>query len=191
MEQITLHITGVAPLLMHRPMTVNTLDPLSIELRQYTKKRTKTEDDHKTINRLDWEAGLYHDPELGPYLPAVNMEKCLEDAGKITKQGTTIKRAVVAATDKLPVQYRGPRGVNGRGTQELWDANLKDIRVVGNQKNRLMRCRPMFPAWSLDVPLYLELSLMDERDLRAIAQRAGLMVGLGDYRPRFGRFEVA
>jgi hypothetical protein len=191
MEQITLHFTGVAPLLMHRPVTVNTLDPLSIELRQYTKKRIKTEDDHKIIARLEWEAGLYHDAELGPYLPGVNAEACLLEAAKITKQGPAIKRGVTAAAEKLPIRDYGHRGTTPPTIQELWDANLKDIQSVGNQQNRVMRCRPMFPRWSLTVPLLFESAVIDERDLRAIAERAGIMVGLGDYRPRYGRFEVA
>jgi hypothetical protein len=190
MEQIGLHLTGVAPLLMHRPLTVNPLEDLTKEIRKYTSKRKKTDEDHEFIRRLEWEAGMYHDDETGPYLPAVNVVTCLRDAAKMTKQGATVTRAVVSTGDKVPVLYKGPRGGNGRGLQDLWDANLKDYRRVGNQQNSVMRCRPMFPGWSMDVPLIIETELLDISDLMDIAVRAGKMIGLGDYRPRFGRFEV-
>jgi hypothetical protein len=50
----------------------------------------------------------------------------------------------------------------------------------------------MFPAgWQLDVPIALETTILDREQFALIAHRAGLMIGLGDYRPRFGRFEVS
>lgn len=190
MEQLELHLTGIAPLLMHAPRTVNPLDEITQEIKSYTGKRKKTQEDHLTIARLEWEAGLYHDPEVGPYIPSANVEICLRDSGKITRQGTAVTRGVVVSEDKLPLVYDGPRGMNGRGTQDLWDANYKDIRRVGNQQNSVMRCRPMFPNWSIRVPVLLEPSILDRRDLIELADRAGRMIGLGDYRPRFGRFTV-
>jgi hypothetical protein len=193
MEQITLHLTGQAPLLMHRPVLVNALDERTKEIKKYTGKRKKTQEDIEVIMRLEWEAGLYHDPAIGPYLPGVNVETCLRDSGKITKLGTAVTRGVIVPDDKLPLLYDGPRG-NGNGVQELWDANYKDYRVVGNQQNAVMRCRPCFKpnsaAWRLEVPLMVEPSIIDPDEVIGIARRAGLMIGLGDYRPRFGRFTV-
>lgn len=190
MEQLELHLTGLVPLLMSSPRTVNPLDSITQEIKSYTGKRKKTLDDHQTIARLEWEAQLYHDPEIGPYIPGANVETCLRDSGKITRQGTAVVRAVVVSEDKLPLVYDGPRGNNGRGTQDIWEANYKDLRRVGNQQNSVMRCRPMFSGWSLRVPVLLEQSILDRRDLLEIADRAGQMIGLGDYRPRFGRFTV-
>lgn len=193
MEQLTLHFIGESPLLMHRPVLVNPLDGRTKEVKKYTGKRKKTQEDHEIIMRLEWEAGLYHDPQIGPYLPGVNVETCLRDSGKITKLGTAVTRGVIVPDDKLSLLYDGPRG-NGNGVQELWDANYKDYRVVGNQQNAVMRCRPCFKpnsaAWQLKVPLFVEPSIIDPTEVIDIAKRAGLMIGLGDYRPRFGRFKV-
>ena len=186
MEQITLELTGTAPLLMHRPITVDVLNPLTQEIKALTGKRKKTLDDIKIIQRLEWQAGLYHDEVIGPYLPGVNIETCLRDAGKLSKQGAAVTRGVVCGVANVPVEYDGPRTI-----QEMWDANMKDYRRVGNQQNSVMRCRPQFPRWTLSVPLYVEESVIDVQDVQAIAVKAGLMIGLGDYRPRFGRFSVA
>ena len=186
MEQLNLHLRGTAALLMHNSVTVNPLDEQTKAIKKYTGKRKKTDEDHLMIQRLEWEAGLYHDQTIGPYIPGVNVETCLRDAAKLTKQGTTVTRAVMVMDDRLPLAFKGPRDIRG-----LWESNFKDYRVVGNQQNAVMRCRPMFAAWEFDVPILLEGSLLDAADLRDIAHRAGLMIGLGDYRPRFGRFEVA
>ncbi|HTE48956.1 MAG TPA: hypothetical protein VK675_03560 [Candidatus Paceibacterota bacterium] len=52
-------------------------------------------------------------------------------------------------------------------------------------------CRPCFPKWSLSFTIDL---LQDERIspemLKAILEYAGLYVGIGAWRPKFGRFEV-
>lgn len=194
MQQLTLQLTGVAPLLMHRPVLVNPLDERKKEIARYTGKRKKTHEDYETIMRLEWEAGLYHDTKLGPYIPGVNVETMLRDSGKISRLGAAVTKGVVVPNDKLPLLYDGPRGTNGSGVQELWDANLKDYRVVGNQQNSVMRCRPCFKpnsaAWQLEVPILVEPSQLDPDELVNIAKRAGAMIGLGDYRPRFGRFDV-
>lgn len=185
METITLQLTGTSPMLMHNNRTVNSLDPMTKEIKKYTGKRKKTEEDILTIQRLEWEAGLYYQRDIGPYIPGVNLEICLRDAAKVTKQGTSVTRAVVVSEEHLPLSYKGPRDID-----KLWEQNFKDYRVVGNQQNSVMRCRPMFPKWSISAPIYLESSILDLDDLKTIAERAGLMVGLGDYRPRFGRFGV-
>ena len=69
MEQITLHLTGDVALLMHNNVTVNPLDEQTKAIKKYTSKRKKPEEDHLMIQRLEWEAGLYHDDEIGPYIP--------------------------------------------------------------------------------------------------------------------------
>jgi hypothetical protein len=191
MESLTLEFEGDADLLMHNNRTVNPFDPITQMMKAYTSKKKKTEDDIKSIMRLEWEAGLYHDTEVGPYIPAVNVEICLRDAAKINRQGVNITRGVVVTSDKLPLEYDGPRGTGSAGIHELYEANLKDYRVVGNQKNSIMRCRPKFPAgWKVTVPISFEQSVINRDDLLDIAERAGMLIGLGDYRPRFGRFTV-
>ena len=185
MEQITLHLTGDVALLMHNNVTVNPLDEQTKAIKKYTSKRKKTEEDHLMIQRLEWEAGLYHDDEIGPYIPGVNVEICFRDAAKLTKQGAAVTRSVVVVEERLPLLFDGNRDI-----KSLWQRNFKDYRVAGNQQNSIMRCRPMFPKWELDVPMVVEASILDLADLRDIAVRAGKMIGLADYRPRFGRFSV-
>jgi hypothetical protein len=194
MESISLRFIGKAPLLMHNPRGVNTLDEMSKEVRSYTSKRKKTEEDVQTIARLEWEMGLYYERGIGPYIPGENVLKCLRDSGTLTRQGAAVVRATFLLDHMLPLRCAtengGSRWTQSSSVQQLWENNLKDYRRVGNQQNSVMRCRPMFPSWTLDLGLMVEPSVLSPEDLITIAERAGQMTGLGDYRPRFGRFEV-
>ena len=66
-----LHVTlkGLNTMMMHSPKTVNPLHPLALELKKYTSKRKKTEDDLQKISDLEWEAGLYYDEANGLHIP--------------------------------------------------------------------------------------------------------------------------
>lgn len=192
METVRMQFTGIVPLLMHRPTTVNPLEDATREIKALTSLHTskKTPDVHAQIMRLDWDAGLYHAPDIGAYLPGVNVETCLRDSGKVNRLGTAVTRGVIVVEDRIPLIV--PQQ-NGRvlSRQELWDQNLKDYRRVGNQQNSVMRCRPCFPQWRIEFSILLNEEILDRADLVRIAERAGMAIGLGDYRPRFGRFEVA
>ena len=51
-----------------------------------------------------------------------------------------------------------------------------------------MRCRPWFPEWTVQAEGILDPSVLELDDLTTIADNAGSLIGLGDWRPRFGRF---
>ncbi|HUT62171.1 MAG TPA: hypothetical protein VNA25_30395 [Phycisphaerae bacterium] len=66
-----------------------------------------------------------------------------------------------------------------------------DGRPARIQRARVMRHRPHIREWRLD----FELLILEEETLpaavaNAILVKAGQTVGIGDYRPRFGRFTV-
>lgn len=69
---------------------------------------------------------------------------------------------------------------------------IRDWRsvVVPATRGRVMRARGRLDEWELEI----KVTCLDPRasgdDITAILQYAGQYVGIGDYRPRFGRFEV-
>lgn len=179
-------MTGVRPLLMHSARLANPLDTTVKALKAISSKRAKTDDDHIEMARLEYAGSLYINADLGPYIPGENIERCLVDGGKITKKGTAITRALFIKTDINPLLYRGPRDVDG-----LWlDENFRHVASVKVQQNRVMRTRPMFQTWTVEAEGVLDTSILAEDELCSIAETAGNMIGLGDYRPRFGRFTV-
>ena len=56
--------------------------------------------------------------------------------------------------------------------------------------NRVTRTRPYFKDWAVDAEGMFDPAVISVDELREIAQTAGTMIGLGDWRPRFGRFEA-
>lgn len=178
----TITITGTVPLLMHNGRLCNPLDPATKALKRATGKRTKTDDDHLEVARLEHAGGLYID-KSGPFIPQDNVWRALYDAAKKSKRGPKVKEGVVITGDGL-LSYRGPRDVDG-----LWaDENFRHFSPIVVQRARVMRCRPIFREWRTKVPGMLDPNVIDLAELIHIAETAGQLVGLGDWRPRFGRF---
>ena len=53
-----------------------------------------------------------------------------------------------------------------------------------------MRYRPRFDEWELDFRLIVNDDQIPTEIIRSILEHAGKHEGLGDYRPKYGRFEV-
>lgn len=182
--QIRITLTGTAELLMHNARLANPLDPAAKAMKAVSSKRVKTDDDYEELARLEHLGGLYLDPDIGPYIPGQNIERTLVDAGKVTKSGIKVTRGVFISTNVNPLSYAGPRDVEG-----LWaDENFRHVASVKVQQNRVMRCRPMFRQWRVSADGTLDTAVLSLDEFRSIADTAGSMIGLGDYRPRYGRF---
>lgn len=183
MIDFTITLTGTAPLLMHNSRLSNPLDPATKALKKYTAKRNKTDEDHETIARLEFAGGLYFDSDAGPYIPGENIMRCLVEGAKLTKQGVKVTRGVFIKTDVNPLAFDGPRSEDG-----LWQAGWRHMASVKVGTSRTMRCRPWFPEWKVAADGILDPSVLELDDISTIAVNAGSLIGLGDWRPRFGRF---
>ncbi len=188
MTAFTLNITGTTPLLMHSARLVAPLDPITKEKSQAVAayKKSKTDADYELMNRLEYFGALYIDDDLGPYIPTANIEKCLFEAGTVTRQGTKVRTAlIIEELLGAPLIYQGPRTA-----EALWeDRNFVNAASIKVQQARLMRYRPQFRSWAVEFHGVIDDSLINFDDFVEIARKAGLK-GLGDWRPRFGRFEA-
>lgn len=151
-----------------------------------SKKRGKTDDDHAQLAAVEFETRLYYDEKVGVYVPGDAIHSALVEAAKSEKMGKNFKRSVMIMEDKLPLIYDGPKR-----PQALFDKGFYDRRTVVMQNRRIPRTRPMFQQWALEVEVTYAEENVNEVDLIRIATYAGRFVGIGDYRPKFGRFEVA
>jgi hypothetical protein len=183
---VKLEITGTSPLLMHNISLADPDNPIVREIQTYTGKRKKTEDDRRAIERLEWFGGLYvEDGEI--VMPTGNVRRCIVEAGKISRQGTQVVRALQFTEMYVPLSYDG-----SRDPKELFKQDeYHDRSAVGISGKRTMRVRPKFPRWALVAHAILLESVMDAADLRRVAEMAGKAIGLGDNRINgFGRFSV-
>lgn len=177
-------ITGTRPLLMHADVFADPLNPLTKAHKAMTIKRKKTDEDHEAIAKSEWRSGLYID-EKGPFLPGVNIEASLIAGGKLSKLGTQLKRSVEIMDDRCYIEFDGPKTAEG-----LWDAGFYDARSVKIQSSRLMRYRPIFRYWSVVCEIAYDAETINREQVLKCLEDAGMYCGVGDYRPKFGRFTV-
>lgn len=190
MDSIRLMLRGQSPLLMHSDRLVNPLDPIAIKIKELTSKKKKTEEDHRMIARLEWEGGMYFNEEIGPYLPAHALKACFARGGTKSKMGTKTKAGLYVYEDKVKLEYKGPRNLEG-----LWDdGNFVDMRPIVISGKRLMRCRPIFLDWKVQFDVWVDGAEIGIEDVLPIAKAAGHQCGIGDFRIEkgggFGRFDV-
>jgi len=182
--KVRITLTGTAPLLVHNIRLANPLDPIAKAMKAVSSKRTKTDDDYEELARLEFVGGLYLDEAVGPYLPGQNIERSLTDGARITKAGKKVERGLFVTDDVVPLLYKGPRTA-----EDLWaDENFRSVLAVKVGTSRVMRTRPMFRDWAVEADAELDPTVLSLDELGPIAETAGSMTGLGDYRPRYGRF---
>lgn len=188
MKQLRFKLTGDTPLIMHADTLVDPFHPLTIEKKRLTsKKNNKTDDDLHRIDEIEFIAGLYIHPEFGPVIPGANIDRMLVDAAKRTKAGKKALMGLQASEDYFPLQYDGPRDLDGlRATQRFHFR-----KSIKQGTSRVMRERPWFHGWSLDIAVDYDESIFDERDVIGLMSTAGRYIGIGDWRPRYGRFAAA
>jgi hypothetical protein len=182
--KFTIACEGLSPLLMHNARLVDPLDTVVKQIRKVSAKRTKTDDDHAEIAHLEWMGGIYFHPDLGPFVPAPNLQKCLVEGARLSKDGKKIERGVLIETMMIPLQYDGPRDLEGMYRERRF-VHRAPVKVT---TSRIMRTRPVFPRWRVEATGMFDGSVINLDDLTKAAQVAGAMIGLGDGRPTFGRF---
>ena len=192
MKTIKLTLKGETPLMMHNDQLANPMNEFARQLKEYTSKRQKTDEDYEAMAQIEFLGGIYYTEAAGVHIPARNVRKCIEEGGKIIKKGTAIKRGVFILETELPLRYDGPRT-----PKELYRAKkFTDTRTAGTNNSRIVRTRPIFDGWSLSSTLAFDPQIINEKDLRQCVEYAGNFCGLGDYRPfpsggTYGKFTIA
>jgi hypothetical protein len=184
MNKLKITMTGTASLIMHNARLADPLDPISREKDALSRKRRKTDEDALALSKVEWQGSLYFDPEIGPYIPGQNVYKALIEAARKSRDGRRVEQGMFIVSDFNPLAYVGPRTLN-----ELWaDQNFVFRTSVKQQQSRIIRTRAIFPRWATEVDAAYDPNVLDVREVTGFAETAGLYIGIGDWRPRFGRF---
>jgi hypothetical protein len=173
---------------MHNGRGADPDDSYNERITGITKKRKDmTKADREQLKRLKFEQGLYIDKKLGPCIPADNIERCIQLGAQKSRAGKDVAAAVFASADTVKVNYVGPRD-----PQKMYDSGLVLNKLVRIQQNRVVSVRPMIPTgWTLDFALEWDPTVIESlKDLVTYMVDAGSLIGLGDWRPKFGRFTV-
>ncbi|NYT67983.1 hypothetical protein C7440_1071 [Pusillimonas noertemannii] len=186
MELLTLRITGTSPLMMHSDKLANPLNPATKAHKELTGKRKKTDDDHLAIARSEFIAGAYWDDVTGFYVPGQNFDATFWTGAKLQKLGVHWKRGCLVMTDKAKLLFDGPKT-----PEKLWeDLRFVDCRGVKVGQSKVMRYRPIFPEWEASLEVAVNTDVIDVAEVKKAIDDAGALIGVCEYRPRFGRFGV-
>jgi hypothetical protein len=181
---IKLDVTGTCPLLVHNARLSNPLDPIAKSIKKISAKRSKTDDDYAEMAHAEFLGGLYHDSEQGPYMPGDNIYRALLDAARKRKLGPKVQTGVIVLSNVNPLVYKGPRD-----PEALWaDESFRHQASVKVNNARVIRTRPIFHDWATSAIIYVDTQIIDLGDFEQIVDIAGSLIGLGNWRPRYGRF---
>jgi hypothetical protein len=183
-QTIEMQWTGSAPLILHNGQLSDPLSKWSKESKKITSKRVKTDSDHEQMAKIEFLGSLYVYQGV-PCIPAENIEAALIDGAKKLRRGVDAKAGLFVMRH-APIVYDGPKE-----PEALWNDESFRSRVSAKvQKNRVMRTRPIFNEWSIMVHCEFEDGLLNKTDVLEFAFKAGSICGIGDWRPRYGRFSV-
>lgn len=185
MYSVNVSVQGVAPLMQHRfPL------PDFANIGKGGKQKTG-----ETDYSQEWREYLYANGDGEIYQPATHFDGAMVKAAAGFKiqgaRGKTYKDLfkgnVFCGPDEIPHGVKVPEELDNDGDKPLY----LDIRPVVVQRARVVRIRPCFkPGWKLD----FEITILDDQVpanvVNEVLAPAGKTVGIGDFRPRFGRFMV-
>lgn len=190
--QVRVTMVGNRPLLMHNVRLASPMDPYAKKLGALNRAKPsskRTDEDRMDIARVEWEGGLYHHDTLGPYVPMSWAFKTLLEGARTGKRGQKVESGLVIVNMENPLLYKGPRDIEG-----MWgngESEFVDFRTVRVGQAKVDRCRPIFRDWSVDIDVLLDTSILDIDELADIADIAGRLKGVGDYRQQFGRYTAS
>lgn len=184
MYSVDVTVKGVSPLLQHRfPV------PDFSNLSKGGKKSTGSPDYSN-----EWRAHLYVDGDK-IFQPSTHFEGALIKAAAsfkvVGRRGRTYRdlfsSAIIIDPEKIYHTVPVPEDLDTDADKPLY----LDVRPVVIQRARIVRVRPAFKAgWELSFEILVNDDEIQSDLLQDVLILAGRMVGIGDFRPRFGRFSV-
>lgn len=178
-------LTARSPIMMHNGQLANPLSPAAKALAAVSKGKAK---DLSKTARAEFMGSLYLDEKGEPCIPVDNVMAAVIAGAKAYKLG---KQAAAGVYDlpehqTFPLLYKGPRDPIA-----LYESpEHVDARSVRVQMSRIIRTRPIFRNWHVNITLEYDPTLISSDDMQLAIERAGKAIGIGDYRPRYGRFTV-
>jgi hypothetical protein len=167
-------VEGTSPLLFHRW----SVDGIEAKAKAAKGSRAKKEDDIESYVYRD-SNGFLAVPGEYFRMACIGAAKFKQDPRSPRKSAMDLFKAGIVALDELC----------SLGTKD-WD--YLDRRRVMVQRNGITRIRPaMNVGWVVEftimvnLPEYIESPMLNE-----VIQSAGRLIGVGDFRPTFGRFAV-
>jgi len=191
MKTLKVRWTGIRPLVLHNGLLADPTNECVVAIKKITaKKNKKTDSDNEELARLEWLGGLYLAADRKTIvIPSDNIERAIQDGAKKSRLGKDAQAAVFCSEPEVEIEHDA---IRGRSPESLYaDESGRFILRKGVKvtMSRVIRVRPMIPTgWSLNFTVEFDETIINARNLEQSMVDAGALVGLGDWRPKFGRF---
>ena len=141
-----------------------------------------------------WRAQVQQEQELEQERAVQEAVNCqakqngAQDGAKKSRLGKDFAAAVFVSEHEAVIHHRK----SGKSKEDIYADPAFTIRKgVKVQLARIIRIRPMIPSgWWLHCTIEFDESIVNEAQVLASTQEAGSLCGIGDWRPKFGRFSV-
>ena len=128
--------------------------------------------------------------------PSCAFRRAMGEAVKGRKWGKQAARMIVVGA-VFPVE-EWCIVLDGKGKPaKKYEIDLRSV-VIKTTKARVLRARPKFPSWQMDLPLEVDTDLISLDQVTEALELAGKIIGIGEFRPdpsdgksgigTFGRF---
>ncbi len=173
---VQVEITGSCPILFHK-WDCEVID---------SKSKAKKGSAEKKSDNL--ESFIYRDEDGHVCLPGEYVRMAMVFAAKFKQDPRSPRKSAFDLFKAGIISLTELAKING-GTDK-WD--FLDQRRVVVQRNGITRMRPAFlKGWtaelvlSVNTPEYIDFQFFNE-----VLQTAGKLIGVGDFRPTYGRFDI-
>jgi len=172
--QISVTLQGVSDLLFHR------WNCEEIEIKSNASKGSKT----KKSDNI--ESYIYRDEQGNICIPGEYLRMAIIQAAKFRQDPRSPRKS---AMDLFKAGITCLDTLVSLG-KDTWD--YEDKRRVMIQRNGINRIRPaMRSGWKATFNLLCNVpEYISKQDLNEVIQTAGRLIGLGDFRPTYGRYQV-
>ena len=180
-EIVKFLITGLSPLLQNNPSEFIGANDAVGEL---TAGKKKYDDEEEARLRT------YKDPDGAYCHPCEAFTKAMVKAVAGKKFGKMFATSTIKGSVFIVEPYALILDGNGKPATKY----TIDRRPVVIGKARVLRCRPCWSTWRIDLALEIDTAILLPAQVEESLALAGRIIGIGDYRPEkgggFGRFTV-
>lgn len=179
-EIVTFKITGTSPLLQNNPAAFIGQES---EVALGAGKKKYNDDEEAKLR-------LYLDPEGAFCHPCESFTKAMVKAVAGKKFGKLFATNAIKGAVFIAEPFALILDEHGKPAKHY----SIDRRPVIVGKARVLRCRPCWMKWRMNVALEIDMAILNRDLVKQSLSLAGRIIGIGDYRPEkgggFGRFTV-
>ena len=190
LPSLAIRLTGASPLICHNGQTADPQNCYAKAMKAISGKRKKVDSDYEELAWLEWQAGLYrYGNDL--VIPDYVLESVFNNGAKKSRRGPQAK-AGLFCTEHASLEFEGkPDVIDDDSLRAMYESG--DFKLVAGVKvsmSKVMRTRPIFRKWSCKATVQFDPDVLNLRDIDEIVRDAGRLVGVGDWRPKHGRFDA-